>query len=155
MPNKYAVELWNEDVQRFERLATLDDAAAAGAVLAAKLTPDNYVRLRTIPGLETLPARVVAAVSRNLAILRAAADDLESGRCADRKFGGGGRYEAETWAFRLAEAVERAELGLRTFEELAEKNGVLPADVYEQLGGRATVALSPAGAAYYADLMAV
>lgn len=155
MPNKYAIELWNEAEQRFERLATLDDAVAAATLLAAKMTPDNHVRMRTIPGLETLPPRVVAAVSRNLAILRAAAKDLERGRFADQKFGGGGRYEAETWAFRLAEAVERAELGLRTFEALADRNGVLPADVYEQLGGRATVALSPAGAAYYADLMAV
>lgn len=102
------------------------EAAAAPEPKAEEAKPE--------PEAKPVPERVLDHVRRQLAVLTDAAAGIESGREADRKFQGNGRYEADALFNRQGE-IERAHAMLDKFRATAAKQGVDAEAVIRELGG--------------------
>lgn len=140
----------DESKPQWERLAVFDVPGPATALMLANRGLPG-VRMRTDDSMERVPKRVLDMVGLALKRLREAQDALARGRDLDKRLGGDGRYEYETYTGYRGE-VERALHALRAFEQECKTHAVDPADVYEQLGGFVNPQLSPAGAAYRFDM---
>ncbi len=95
-----------------------------------------------------LPARIAKQLTADLKTLREYR--LELDRCYRVS---GARYEAELARVRGAAAAQ-ADRNTDLFLELASKNGFDGPAIIASLGGRASIALTPAGAEYLAALTA-
>lgn len=104
--------------------------------------------------MANVPVSVQNTVKRYLETLKDSADLLARGRSVDSRFGGGGRYEWELWSAiidRDLPAMREALDGLRTFRELAPKNGVDADAFLASLGGVPSLAPSAKAIAFVTD----
>lgn len=97
-----------------------------------------------------IPATVLNRISHALAILRQIDAALEVGRDLDRRFGGQGRYEAETWETSV-ESMARQTALLADFRSRAAGMGIDGDAVIADLGGQVAPALSSEGQAWVDD----
>ena len=97
-----------------------------------------------------IPTQVLNRISHALATLRQIDAALIAGRDLDRRFGGEGRYEAETWE-KSVESIIRQTALLAEFRTRAADMGIDGDAVIADLGGQVAPALSSEGRAWIDD----
>lgn len=92
-----------------------------------------------------MPPDFIASVLREaLRTMQAAKITLESGRDLDRRFGGAGRYEYDTWKSIDQKGLDHARHVLAEFREHAPKNNIEAQKVIDAFGGESAIGLSDA-----------